>query len=548
MIDKIMASPNRALITLLSALMLAIIHQYLFYGKDIGVSYPIFVILFYGFMFLFARDRMRPLTMIDAFMAGVVLMLALTFLLYDNEPLRIFNFLIVPGLIILHMTYLVGRKQRQWWDIGLIGTAMDHLLPQSIRHWGTVASIVVKTGGRGLGKTQKTAAFKVFIGLIASVPILIVVVALLISADGIFNEYLSGFPQWLNQMTLTPGFPRVIWILIASVLLFSYVWGFVQPMQYEADKRENAHWKNGKAITVTSEIEKREDVSVNSIQESPSLNSIIEDQPANKPAPEAISTQAHREPLRLDPIIVGTMLLVINCVYVLFVLVQFSYLFGAGEGHLPSELSYAEYARSGFVELILVTGINFFILIIALQFTRSSGKIGSVVHQVLLFVLVGCSAIMLYSAFIRLNLYEQAYGYTYIRFLVHAFMIFLALLLLIAALRIRYTSIPLIRWYIVLSLAAYVAVNYVGMDNRIAELNITRYHQTGIIDASYLTSLSADAVPILREFAQREYPDLKGEMLEHQANFDLEETDSSWASFNMARHRAKLELSKLRMK
>ncbi|MFE6073597.1 DUF4153 domain-containing protein [Paenibacillus sp. NPDC057886] len=541
MTDKIMASPNRALITLLSALMLAIIHQYLFYGEEVGVSYPIFVILFYGYMFLFARDRMRPLTMIDAFMAGVVLMLGLTFLLYDNEPLRILNFLVIPGLVILHMTYLVGRKQRQWWDIGLIGTAMDHLLPQSIRHWGTVASIVVKTGGRGLGKTQKTVAFKVFIGLVASVPILIVVVALLTSADGIFNEYLSGFPQWLNQLTLTPGLPRVIWILIAGVLLFSYVWGFVQPMQYEADKREHAYWKNGKASATASEIKK---------QENPSLNPIIEGHSTNMIAPEAISAQVYREPfkpLRLDPIIVGTMLLVINCVYVLFVLVQFSYLFGAGEGHLPSDLSYAEYARSGFVELILVTGINFFILIIALQFTRSSAKIGSVVHQVLLFVLVGCSAIMLYSAFIRLNLYEQAYGYTYIRFLVHAFMIFLALLLLVAALRIRYTSIPLIRWYIVLSLAAYVAVNYVGMDNRIAELNIERYHQTGHIDASYLASLSTDAVPLLREFAQREYSNLKGEMLERQANFDLGEADSSWPSFNVARHRAQLELSKLRM-
>lgn len=34
MIEKILASPNRALITLLSALLLAVIHQYLFYGFD----------------------------------------------------------------------------------------------------------------------------------------------------------------------------------------------------------------------------------------------------------------------------------------------------------------------------------------------------------------------------------------------------------------------------------------------------------------------------------------------------------------------------------
>ncbi|WP_440119129.1 DUF4153 domain-containing protein [Paenibacillus sp. QZ-Y1] len=537
MIDKIMASPQRALITLLSAWILAVIQQYLFFGNEIGVSYPIFVILFYGFMYLFARDRMRSFKWIDAFVGGVVFLLSLTFMLYDNEPLYALNFLAVPGLISLHMTYLMGRKRRQWWEIGLIGTAIDHLVPQAIRHWGTIAAIAVKAGGRGMGKSQKTVVFKVLIGLVASLPILIVVVSLLSSADGIFNQYLSGFPEWLNQLAFTPGLPRIIWIIIAGVLLFSYIWGFVQPMQYEAEKRANAHWKNGAASAV---------IPRDHTLEAPPVNPIVEGQVTNQITAEAIYTQAHREPFKLDPIIVGTMLVVINCVYVLFVLVQFSYLFGAGEGHLPADLSYAEYARSGFAELVLVTGINFFILIVALQYTRPSGKVGLIIHQVLLLVLVCCSAIMLYSAFMRLNLYEQAYGYTYIRFLVHAFMIFLALLLLIAGLRIRYTSIPLIRWYIVLALTAYVAVNYVGMDKRIAELNIERYHQTGTIDASYLASLSADAVPLLREFALEEYPILKRELLERHAYLDMNSADLSWPSYNVARHRAELELSKLR--
>ncbi|MEK4661252.1 DUF4173 domain-containing protein [Priestia sp. FSL H7-0729] len=537
MIDKIMASPHRALITLLSAWILAIIHQYLFYGTDLGVSYPIFVILFYMFMYLFARDRMRSFQWIDAFVAGVVLLLSLTFLLYDNELFRVLNFLVVPGVIILHMTYLMGRKRKQWWEIGLIGTAIDHLLPQAIRHWGTVAALAVRAGGRGIGKSQKTVVFKVLIGLVASLPILVVVIALLSSADGVFNQYLSGFPEWLNQLTFTPGLPRIIWMFIGGILLFGYVWGFVQPMQYEAEKRENAHWKNGAATTV--------DKHNHTYIFSP-VGPLPKGQVTNKITPEPERTPVHREPFRLDPIIVGTMLIVINCVYVMFVLVQFSYLFGAGEGHLPVDLSYAEYARSGFAELILVTGINFFILIVALQFTRPSGKVGMIVHQALLLILVSCSAIMLYSAFMRLNLYEQAYGYTYIRFLVHAFMIFLALLLLIAGLRIRYTSIPLIRWYIVLALTAYVAVNYVGMDKRIAALNIERYHQTGHIDATYLASLSADAVPLLREFALQEYPDLKREMLERQNYLDMDRSDHSWPSYNVARHRAELELSKLR--
>ena len=84
-----------------------------------------------------------------------------------------------------------------------------------------------------------------------------------------------------------------------------------------------------------------------------------------------------------------------------------------------------EYARNGFTELVLVSGLNFLILVIVLQYTQVRGKGGVIVQQVLLLILVCCSAVMLGSAFVRLNLYEQAYGYTYIRFLVHAFMIFL---------------------------------------------------------------------------------------------------------------------------
>lgn len=76
--------------------------------------------------------------------------------------------------------------------------------------------------------------------------------------------------------------------------------------------------------------------------------------------------------------------------------------------------------------------------------------------------------------------------------------------------------------------------------------NIERYHQTGNIDGTYLASLSADAVPLLREFAHEEYPDLKREMLERQAYLDMDTSDRSWPSYNVARHRAEQELSKLR--
>ncbi|WP_116344253.1 DUF4153 domain-containing protein, partial [Enterobacter cloacae] len=59
-------------------------------------------------------------------------------------------------------------------------------------------------------------------------------------------------------------------------------------------------------------------------------------------------------------------------------------------------------------------------------------------QKVLLYILVICSIIILYSAFSRLALYEEAYGFTYLRYLVHAFMLLLAILMVIAGLRIHF--------------------------------------------------------------------------------------------------------------
>ena len=82
--------------------------------------------------------------------------------------------------------------------------------------------------------------------------------------------------------------------------------------------------------------------------------------------------------------------------------------------------SYAEYARRGFSELIVVTVINLSILLIGLHFTKNDGKLDRLVRA-LRCLLVLCTVIMLYSAHLRLKLYEDAYGYTYARIFAHTF-------------------------------------------------------------------------------------------------------------------------------
>ena len=101
-------------------------------------------------------------------------------------------------------------------------------------------------------------------------------------------------------------------------------------------------------------------------------------------------------------------------------------------------------------------------------------------------MLVGCTIVMLISAYGRLSLYEEAYGFTQTRLLVHGFMIFLGVLFIIAFFRIWIERMSLSKAVITTSILAYLVMNYMNIEQRIVINNMERYERTEIIDLEYL--------------------------------------------------------------
>ncbi|WP_342565737.1 DUF4173 domain-containing protein [Paenibacillus sp. FSL R7-0345] len=492
--EKVPIIPRSALSALAAALLLAIVHQYLFYAQKPGVSYPIFVVLFYCFMLYYAREQLRPLKWFDYVWLTAIFLLAMTFMLFSSWFFFGLNFLVLPGLILLHMTYLLSYRRPSWSGIQLVGAALEHFFAQGPRHWPTVFTTIRKSGGEGMKNERKQVYLKVLAGLLISCPLLLIVVSLLSSADGVFHQILNKFPELLERISFSEGFGRTLWSVLLGIGLFSYLWGFV------------AYKRTERPVIVPKEGE-----------------------PQMEPFEFSV-----------DPVIATTVLMAVNAVYVLFVSVQFSYLFGAWEGALPTGSTYADYARSGFFELIMVTSINFGLLLLSLlALPKAKARLLAVI-RVLLYILVLCSVVMLYSAYSRLALYEQAYGYTEIRFLVHAFMIFLGLLLILAAVRISKKDFPLIKWYVALGLLSYVFMNYIGMDRIIASQNIARYEASGDIDAAYLSGLSWEAVPLLIDFSKQNDDLLKQELSNKWSQRG--ESQQAWPSFNVSQHRGQQAL------
>lgn len=540
-------SSRRTLTVLAAALVLAAIHQMLFYKHGFGISVPLFVVLFYLYVGLCAPERVRrPISGFGWFSLAAVLLLSLTFAVYANPVFTALNVLALTGLVFAHTTYILNPKGRGWSDLRLIGDTLDHLIPQNLRHLATVFHLARSFTSRKIADRRKQAIGKVLLGLLIAFPLLAIVVGLLTSADSSFDRLLSRIPEWLNSsFSFGDGLFRAIYVLVLGLLLFGYLWGFVSPRPDPTPLTAKPLAQPTRRTDPTQPTQPTDPIDP--------INPINPNDPAQPASPiEPIGpTASGGYPMgvpKIDPLVAATVLILINIVYVLFASLQFSYLFGAWQGQLPAGQSYAEYARSGFFELIAVSAINFAILAGTLTFGGEAGKGMRRLNDTLLYILVGCSAIMLVSAFTRLLLYEEAYGYTYIRFLSHAFMLYLAVLLVCAGLRIRYVALPLAKCFIVISISAYVTVNYANMDRIIAAKNIERYRETGHIDVDYLAGLSPDAVPELLKFSRQAGPGLDPEPRTqlnrrlHERWDGLTQGEHGWQSSNLAESRAARKL------
>jgi len=127
--------------------------------------------------------------------------------------------------------------------------------------------------------------------------------------------------------------------------------------------------------------------------------------------------------LFLDPVVLLTILVLINAIYAVFSFVQFAYLFGGNSFVMPSSFTYSEYARRGFAELVVVSIINFALLVFGITFVRKESRRFFIAVKSLLTMLVIATFVILASAFYRMVVYENAYGFTYLRIFVQAFMV-----------------------------------------------------------------------------------------------------------------------------
>lgn len=162
-------------------------------------------------------------------------------------------------------------------------------------------------------------------------------------------------------------------------------------------------------------------------------------------------------------------------------------------------LTYAEYARQGFFQLVVVTVLVLAVVAVAKRYAPSGNRGDRTIVRALLGLLCALTLVVVAVALRRLYLYEQTFGWTRLRLWVHTFELWLGfVVVLVAVAGVVKGRVPWLPRAVAASGAvAMIALAMLNPDAFIAEHNVARYKDTGKIDVPYLRDLSADAVPAL---------------------------------------------------
>lgn len=188
---------------------------------------------------------------------------------------------------------------------------------------------------------------------------------------------------------------------------------------------------------------------------------------------------------------------VLDALFATFVAVQLTVLFG-GHRHVldTAGLTYAEYARGGFGQLVVVTLLTLSVVAATVRWAPRDTRAHRVALRVALGLLCVLALVVVASALHRLHLYEQAFGLTRLRLFMNAFETWLGVLVvLVLAAGVRLRAAWLARAVVATAAVTLVALGALNPDGFVADRNVARYQTTGKLDVPYLQALSADAVP-----------------------------------------------------
>lgn len=294
------------------------------------------------------------------------------------------------------------------------------------------------------GKKEKSTALYIVIGLCIGIPVFFIVWLLLISADMIFFHMMETLFYSFN-------FADIFGVIFTVILMFFMcycIMAFLCKKPFSEEYRARMQAESALAVTIA---------------------------------------------------------LPLTLLYLVFSGIQIVCLF-LGNINLEN-YTYAEYARQGFFQLLIVCVINLILVLCGRSYFKES-----VFLKILLTIMSLCTYIMIASSAFRMILYVKHYYLTFLRIFVLWSLVVLFILLTGVIISIYKSRFPLFHYSMAVVTICYLLLSFAHPDYFIAKCSIANmgssvsdfFDADAYEDYYYLTQLSEDAAPAFAEFFKEE--------------------------------------------
>ena len=434
-------------------------------GQVLGLNVIIFMIPLLSYLLFYLKENHLILHKKGILLIIPILVLSISFLIYDNS-LKYLNIIGIPLLTIV-MIYEIINPITNLEDLFQKGIyALFKSFDYLISHIKNTVEIIKEFLPKKNTKLKRLKSYLIVI------PIFLVVLILLSSADLIFASIFKDIIKFLDYLS----FEEIVRRVIHFTLIFLFLGAFLLYLKKE---------KGNVPSTSTG--------------------------------------------IKVEDFTIKLLLTLLNGTYIVFNCIQ---IFSLGFHKLPANITYAEYARTGFFQLMIISMINIGIILISKKSKSSKYIKGMNLLMVLLTFLI------MLSSFYRMYLYEQVYGYTLLRIGVYLALVTEAILLIPTIFYILKKDFKVFKYYLMIPIIIYTILNLVSIDKIITNRNIALYRQKNKIDIEYLQNENADNIEELLKFYETlEEKEMKESLRRY---LKLYQTDSdNIFEYNISKEKAK---------
>lgn len=390
----------------LASLLYAIFFCFCLYQNFAAVTSPLICVATVAY-FLFCFKKLAIKTKKSMYFYCIsICLLGLSNMLTHSWILIFLNYV---GIILLLFCFLLQHfYETEKWDFGKYSGALLQTIFCSISR----INYPFKSFGLFYKSHQKNKNSKshfVWVGIIISIPLLIIVCSLLLSADVVFRNLTDSlFSNLFGGVDFFNLFGMAVFVFIGLVGSYCVLIEL-----------------SGKHINETMENRKT-----------------------------------------MEPIIAITFTSILTVIYLCFSVIQIVYLF-IGNMELPYGYTYARYAREGFFQLLFVCLLNLVLALFCMKHYEDNR-----ILKIILTVICGCTYIMIASSTMRMLLYIQTYYLTFLRVFVLVALFVLFLCLTGVVISIYREKFPLFQFMLSVVTICYLLLSLSRPDYFIASYNI----------------------------------------------------------------------------